>query len=135
MEEKNKYQLKRNDLVYPELSYKVYGVLFDVFRKVGPGFLEKHYQKAIGIALREVGLKVEEQLMVPLLFEDKVIGKYFLDFLIENTVVLEIKKGDYYNKQNIDQVVAYLKAKKIKLGLIANFTSHGVKIKRIINLK
>jgi GxxExxY protein len=136
MEERNdkKYKLRRGDIVYSELSYKICGILFEVFRKMGAGFQEKYYQRAVGVALCQAGLKNEEQLMVPMVFESKDIGRYFLDFLIEDKIILEIKKGDYYHKQNIEQVKAYLKAKKLKLGLIANFTSRGVTVKRIINI-
>lgn len=133
--EGKEYKLKRQDLIYPELSFKIYGVLFGVFRQIGAGFQEKYYQRAVAIALSQSGLKIIEQLMVPLLFEGKTIGRYFLDFLIEGKIILEIKKGDYYHKQNIDQVKAYLKAKGLKLALIANFTSNGVKIIRIVNIK
>lgn len=130
----NYHKLQREDLVYPELSYRICGILFDVWRKMGAGFQEKYYQKAVSVAMKMAGIKIAEQLMVPLVFEGNDIGKYFLDFLVEDKIILELKKGDYYQKQNIEQVKAYLAAKNLQLALIANFTSRGVRVKRILNL-
>lgn len=62
------------------------------------------------------------------------LGKYFIDFLVENKIVLEIKKGNRFSRRDIEQVYAYLKLTNLKLGIIANFTNNGIKFKRIINL-
>lgn len=80
--------LKRNDLVYAELHYKIAGILFEVFRTVGPGYKEKYYQKAVATGLRKYEMQFREQVPVPLLFQDKRIGINFLDFLIEPFVTL-----------------------------------------------
>jgi GxxExxY protein len=121
-------------LVYPELSYKIIGILFEVYNEVGPGLQEKIYQRAIALRLKQIGLRFTEQARVNLKFKNKNIGHYFLDFLIEKKVVLELKKESRLLKRDIEQVYAYLKATKLKLGIIANFTSQGVKYKRILNL-
>ena len=127
--------LRRKDLLYPELSYKISGILFEVFKEVGSGYPEKYYQRAIVATFIKNKIQFNEQVSVPLLYDGKQIGRYQLDFLIEDAVVLEIKKGEYFKKQNIDQVVGYLKSRHLQLGLIANFTRNGVRIKRIVNLK
>jgi len=127
-------QLKRDDLVYPELSYKIVGVLFEVFRKVGSGYKENYYQKAVAAAFKDRGLKFQEQASVPLMFNDTKIGINYLDFLIEDKIVLELKKGDYFQRATIEQVNQYLKATNLKLALIAVFTSGGVKVKRLVNV-
>lgn len=125
--------IKRQDLLFPELSYQVVGILFEVFKQLGSGFQERYYQRAVAVELRNRGLKFLEQVPIPLNYKTKRIGRYFLDFLIEDKIVLEIKKDKYFSKQNIDQVLGYLKATKLKLGIIANFTSDGLKFKRIVN--
>jgi GxxExxY protein len=125
---------RRADLLYPDLSYKINGALFDVFKKLGPGYQERYYQRAVASALTENNISFQEQLPVPLFYNNKPIGRYVLDFLIGGAVVLEIKKGNYFKKQNIEQVLGYLKSKNLKLGLIANFTSKGARIKRIVNI-
>ncbi|MBU1131107.1 GxxExxY protein [Patescibacteria group bacterium] len=125
----------KSDLIYPDLSYKIVGVLFDVYNEVGYGYQEKYYQKAIAKAFIDSGIKYQEQVYQPLKFRDSKIGSYFLDFLIEGKIVLEIKKGNYFSRKNIEQLYAYLKATDLKLGILANFTSDGVKIKRIVNIR
>ena len=127
--------LNRNDLIYAELHYDIAGILFEVFRTVGPGYKEKYYQKAVAEGLRKYKMQFREQVPVPLIFQGKRIGTNFLDFLIEEKVILELKKGDYFNRQTIEQINQYLKATDLKLGLVAVFTSKGVKIKRIVNLQ
>ena len=127
--------MNRIDLVYPELSYKVVGILFSVFNEVGYGYQEKYYQRAIAQALQESGIKFKEQVSAPLEFRGKIIGRYFVDFLIDDKIVLEIKRGDRFLKTNIDQVYAYLKRFNLKLGILINFTKSGLKFKRIVNIK
>jgi len=127
-------KLSRNDLIYPDLSYKITGILFDVFKDLGAGYQEKYYQRAISISLKKNGLKFKEQVSVPLEYRSHKIGRLVLDFLIENKIVLEIKKGNYFSPANIKQISSYLKATDLKLGLLANFTSGGVKFKRILNI-
>jgi len=125
----------RTDLLYPELSYKIIGALFEVFNKLGQGYLEKYYQRAIAISLKESGLKFKEQVYAPLIFKDVKIGKCFFDFLVEDKIVLELKTGDRFSKKDIGQIHSYLKVNNLQLGLLVNFTSQGVKFKRIINTK
>ena len=86
-----KSNIRNEDLLYPELSYKIIGILFDVYNKMGYGYQEKYYQKAISAKLRENNLNFKEQYQVEIIFNDNKIGKYFLDFLIEDKIILEIK--------------------------------------------
>lgn len=125
--------LKRKDLIYPDLSYQVIGVLFEVYNKLGPGHHEKVYQRAIVEELKIVKLPFHEQVYTPLIFKEKKVGNYYLDFLINNKLILEIKKGDRFSKRHIDQILSYLKTKNLKLGIVANFGLKELKFKRIIN--
>ena len=127
-------ELKRKDLIYPELSYQIIGILFEVHNELGPGHHEKYYQRAIAKGLEKCKLSFQEQVYIPLTFKNENIGSYYLDFLIEDKVVLEIKKGDRFSKRHINQILSYLKTKNLKLGIIANFGADGVKFKRIINI-
>ena len=126
----------RKDVLYSELSYQVMGVLFEVFKQLGPGHKEKYYENAVAEGLKSLNIPFKEQLYIPLSFKGKVVGRYFLDFFIDNKIVLEIKKGDMYSsKQHIEQVLSYLKANALKLGIIAQFATDGVKYRRIVNLR
>ena len=124
----------RKDLLYPELSYDINNVLFDVFRQLGFGHPEKYYQKAVATGLQTKGIKFIEQFYVPLKFNGQIVGKYFLDFLIEDVVILELKKDYLFNYTTINQSKQYLYALNLQLALIAYFTKQGVVTKRVINL-
>jgi GxxExxY protein len=123
------------DLIHKDLSYKVIGILYKTFNELGYGYQEKYYQKAIASLLKRDLLKFKEQLYVPITFNGDKIGSYFLDFLIDDKIILEIKKGNQFYKKDIEQVYAYLKQYDIKLGILARFTKDGVKIKRIVNIR
>lgn len=129
-----KNRLRRKDLIFPELSYKIIGILFEVYNEMGYGYQEKYYQKAISDRLKETSLFFREQVPIKITFNDNKIGQYFLDFVVENKIVLEIKKMDKFLKSNIDQTYAYLKSTGLKLGILANFTKKGLQYKRIVNL-
>lgn len=127
-------RLKRNDLIYPELSYLIVGILFEVHTEMGYGYQEKYYQRALSYRLKEAKLNFQEQTPIEVNFDGNKIGKYFLDFLIDNKIALELKKGDKFLKTDIEQLYAYLKASKLKLGILVNFTKRGLQFKRIVNL-
>ncbi len=126
-------EIKRKDLIFPELSYKVIGCAFDVYNSLGGGHHEKYYQRALAEAFKNRGLKAIEQVYYPMIYNGNIIGKNFLDFLIDNKLVVEIKKGNKFSKRHIDQVLEYLKISKIKLAILINFGSSEVSFKRIIN--
>lgn len=77
--------------VQGELSYKIVGLLFDIHTELGNRYQEKYYQGAIEQLLKENKMEYKRELMVDLIFRGKKIGKYFMDFLIEEKIVLEIK--------------------------------------------
>lgn len=127
--------LKRQDLVYPELSYQIIGIVFDVYNAIGPGHQERIYQRAIAARFRHIGVPFVEQLKVKMIFHGEQIGYYVLDFLVDKKIVLELKRESRFLKKDIDQIYSYLKAAKLQLGIIANFTrSSGVLYKRILNI-
>jgi len=121
-------------VIYPELSYKIVGILFDVWKEIGYSHKEKYIQSAIESALKKSDIPFERELRADLKFKDDKIGEYFLDFLIDNKIVLEIKKRDYFSKSDIDQIFSYLQVTSLKLGIISHFTRTGVKFKRILNI-
>ena len=126
---------KETKVIYPELSYKIVGCLFEVYNVVGSGHKEKFYQSALAEEFVSRKIKYEEQVPVSLFYKDKKVGVNYLDFLIEDKIVLELKIGRYFSKRNLIQTLDYLKQTKMKLGIIANFSRDGLKFYRVLNLK
>ena len=122
-------------IIYKELSYKIVKILFDVYNDLGYGYQEKYYQKALEAAFTKAGIKHKPQCPYKIQYKGEIIGRYFVDFIVEDKIVLEIKRGNYYSRKNFDQVLAYLKVTGFKLAIIANFTFDGVKFKRVLNIK
>ena len=123
----------KEKVIYPELSYLLMGILFEVHNKLGTKYQEKHYQKAVSVALKANGLQLQEQKPIKLVYKDAPIGIYYMDFLIEDKIILEIKRKEYFSKNNIQQVYGYLKTAGLRLGILANLTSKGLQFKRIVN--
>lgn len=128
-----KPKLDRQDLIEPALSYQLVGISYRVFNELGPGLHEKYYEKAFAVALAENKILFKEQVPIPLQFSGQTVGKYFADFIIDNRIVIELKKGDRINRRQAIQLLAYLKVTKIKLGLLIYFGTDGVFVKRILN--
>lgn len=124
-----------SELVHEKLSYEVVGVLFDVYNSLGSGYQEKYYQRALSSEFRRKGIKIKEQLPVKLLFNEECLGIYYLDFLIDEKIVLEIKNSSKFYTRDIKQVLGYLNAKNLELGILACFSKNGLIYKRILKGK
>ena len=122
-------------IIYKEESYQIMGCCFEVYNLLMYGLREKNYQKALETVFEEQKVPFQSQLYVPIKLKEKIIGKYYLDFLINDMIALEIKVGDHFLTKDIQQLFSYLKAKNLKLGIIVNFTSKGIKYKRILNIQ
>ncbi len=126
--------MEEDKLIYKDLSYKIMGILFEVYNDLGYGYQEKHYERAIEKYLRDAKIKYIRQAPYKILIKGEVIGRYYLDFLIEDKIILEIKKGNHFSRRNLDQVRGYLKASKKKLAILANFITDGVKFHRVLSI-
>ena len=124
---------QQNKIVYPDLSYQIMGALFEVHRELGNRYQEKYYQRATCLAFDKRNINYQRELIINLIFHDKIIGKYILDFLVENKIIVELKTVNHFSYNDVRQVLAYLKAKKLLLGILVNFRSHSLTYKRIIN--
>lgn len=122
-------------LIYPELSYKIVGLMYDIHNAIGGGHKEKYIQKAIEIAFKKNKIPYQKELKCSLIYEGKTIGEYFLDFLVDNKIILEVKVGERFDKNYFNQVFSYLKANDLKLGILVNFTREKVKFRRILNIR
>ena len=122
-----------SEIIYKDLSYKIVGILFGVVKELGSSYKEKYYQRAIEISLKKQNISFTREQKVDILIEGENIGHHFVDFVIENKLILEIKKGNVFRMADIKQVLMYLKSTNFRLGLLAYFGNSGVKVKRVIN--
>jgi GxxExxY protein len=112
------------------LTQKVIGEAMYVHRVLGPGFLESIYHNSLLLRLKKQGLKVESQKPLPVHFEDEIVGEFFTDLIVEGRLILEIKAVTSLNSAHEIQLVNYLTATKIDLGLLLNFGSKSLEFKR-----
>lgn len=120
-------------LVYPELSYEIVGILFTVYNNLGYGYQERYYQRAVAKELEKAKLKYKREQKAVIKYRGSIIGRYFIDFVVENMIVVELKVSNDFYKKDINQVLGYLKATGLKLGILFIFTKEGLKFKRIVN--
>lgn len=119
-----------------ELSYKIIGSALEVHRNLGVGLLENVYEVALAYELKELGFKVESQLVLPLKYKNESIeNAYRIDLMVENKVIVEIKSVLEIHPVFYSQVLTYLKLTNLKLGLLINFNTPLIKdgIHRIVN--
>lgn len=124
-----------SEIVYKELSYKIVGILFSVHNELGNRYQEKYYQRAVEKALTTNNLSFKRELVTDLEYNGEKIGKYFLDFLIEDKIILELKTVRRLNPKDFSQVLGYLRANNLKLGILVNFKTERLSYKRILNSK
>ncbi|OGC04386.1 hypothetical protein A2276_08575 [candidate division WOR-1 bacterium RIFOXYA12_FULL_43_27] len=124
----------KKDLVFAKESYEIMGIVFKVFKELGFGHKESFFQKALAKSFKDNDFEFREQLRFKVRYKGEDLGIYVLDFLIFNKIILEIKQRNFISSKDIDQLYKYLKAMKLKLGIIITFTSEGVRYKRVVNL-
>lgn len=130
----NQIPIKTNKLlIFPELSFKLIGIAFKTYNSLGFGLQEKYYQRAFEKELKSLNISYKKELLVNLTYNGEKIGKYFLDFLIEDKIILELKVAPRLRHIHIKQVFEYLKVFNKNLAILIFFTDQGVKYRRIIN--
>lgn len=120
-------------MIHEELTEKILKACFDVSNELGCGFLESVYQKALLIALAEVGLKAQSQYPLKVLFRGQTVGEFFPDIIVEDTVLLELKAVKSLMPEHLAQVMNYLKATGIEVGFLINFGNPKLEYRRFGN--
>lgn len=120
------------ELLEKELTEKAIGACFEVANELGTGFLESVYQKVLIIALTAMGLKVQEQVPVKVAFRGRIVGDYYPDILLEDRLIIEIKAVKNLLPEHEAQLMNYLKASHIKVGLLVTFGRPKIEWKRIV---
>lgn len=119
-----------------EISYQIIGAAIELHKTLGPGLLESVYEEALALELEEQGLRVQNQLAVPMKYKSLTFEKGFrLDLLVEDKVIIEVKSVEQLAPVHYSQLLTYLRLADKKLGLLINFNSKILKndIHRIVN--
>ena len=117
---------------FDELSNRIIKSAIEVHKKLGPGFLESIYQQALPIQLEKDGMKVESQKEVKIYYNNQEVGIHHLDLVINKEIIIELKTVKEFNENHIAQVISYLKATGLKVGLLLNFAKATLGIKRVV---
>ena len=108
-------------LKHSALSEKIIGVFYDVYNELGHGFLESTYAEAMLMALEESGLSAAREVPVPVWFRGRKVGQYFADLIVEDVVLLELKAARTLESAHEAQLLHYLRATNVEVGLLLNF--------------
>ena len=113
------------------ITHAINGAVFEVSRVLGPGFLDKAYEKAFFIELIMRGLKAESQVPIRVSYKGNIVGEYIAD-IVESKVLIELKTVEKFEKIHEAQLLNYLKVTGIKVGLLKNFKHQKAEIKRMV---
>ena len=119
-------------IIHKELSYKIIELALEVHNELGCGFLEKVYENAMMTLFDREKIPARQQAPANVYFQGKVIGQYFADILVDSKVMLELKTVDAITNVHIAQILNYLRATGIKLGLVLNFAKPKFEYKRLV---
>jgi len=115
-----------------QITSTIIGYAFSIYNSLGYGYPEKIYQSALTTKLIANGNIVKRECYCKIEFEGVKIGYFYIDLLVDNKVVVELKSQNEILDKDINQTLSYLKTKNLKTGIILAFTRKGVKIKRLI---
>ena len=115
---------------FEEVTHRIIGCAYNVFRTLGFGFLESIYHKALLIELEKAGLKAEVEKSLKVYYNGQVVGDFSIDILVEDEIILELKSVESLARVHEVQLVNYLKGLEKDIGLLINFGPEGVDIKR-----
>lgn len=110
-----------NNYKHSELTEKIIKAFYKVYNTLGYGFLEKVYENALYIELEAIGFNIKKQEPIKVYYEGKEVGVYFADLIVNNTIIIELKATEYLIEENESQLINYLKATEMEVGLLLNF--------------
>lgn len=111
----------KNEYLHQNLTAEIIRRFYIVYNTLGYGFLEKVYEKSLKIELEKASFLVERQKPINVFYENELVGEYFADLLVENRVILELKAAETLCEDHECQLINYLKATDIEIGLLLNF--------------
>jgi GxxExxY protein len=108
-------------MLHAEITSDIINAFYKVYNALGYGFLEKVYENALAQELANRGHSVKQQYPIQVYYEDKVVGDYFADIIIDDKIILELKTSETIAKEHEAQLINYLKATGMEIGLLLNF--------------
>ena len=115
------------------LSAEVVGAAYEVANVMGPGFLEKVYERALVRELKSRGFRAAGQVPIPVSYKGEVVGEYFADILVEDKLIVELKCVERFTNEHLAQCINYLKATGHTLALLINFQEQKLEWKRVVH--
>ena len=112
------------------ITHKIIGSAYKVYKELGFGFLESVYKKALVIELNKNDLRVEQEKPLKVYYDNQVVGEFYVDLLVADEIVIEVKSIENLSKAHEVQLVNYLNGMKKEIGLLINFGPTGVEVKR-----
>lgn len=120
---------------YKELTGNIIGCAMSVHRVLGTGFQEVIYQRALAIELEQCGILAQRELEMPIFYRQKEIGSRRVDFLVNDTVLVELKALSALNETHHAQIINYLEAYRLPIGLLINFGGPSLEFKRFVKTR
>jgi GxxExxY protein len=120
-------------LLYPELSYKVRGALYEVYNTLGPGFREETYKIAMCSEISRRGIPVAREVEIDVIYKGVPVDRYRIDIVVDSLIILELKAVDEFHPRHKAQLLSYLRASRLQLGMLANFGGEEIRIERVAN--
>lgn len=120
---------------YSDITGAVIGSAMEVHSELGNGFPEVIYQRSLAVEFRNKNIDYNREISMPLYFKGESVGKRRVDFLVEKKVLVELKAVSEINDTHFNQILNYLTAFELEIGLLINFGENSLKFKRFINSK
>lgn len=118
-------------MLHEEITEEIIGAFYNVYRELGFGFLERVYQNALYVEMKGLGLQCKPQSAIDVFYKGIKVGDYIADFVVEEKVILELKAVKKTTEEHECQLLNYLTATEIEVGLLLNFGPHP-EVKRLI---
>lgn len=127
------FQNMTEDYIFKDECYKIIGACMEVHNQLGAGFLEAVYREALEIEFREMGIPFRTETRLDVFYKEEKLSKYYVaDFICFSAIIIEIKAIDGLTDEHFGQVLNYLKATGLRMGLLINFGSPKLQYKRVI---
>lgn len=120
-------------VLHKNLGYEIMGAVIEVHNTLGAGLTENIYEEALCYEFGLRGIKYERQVPVEIYYKDHLSGKYIIDLIVEDKICLELKSVSELHDNHKAQIMSYLKAKKLELGILINFGQASVESVRVLN--